>query len=224
MLNESGIWRVALLFSQPLSIPVLSSNVTVLWNCIYYFSLCNSIHIWTQGLHCCMRAFSSCNKQELLFVAVWGLLTAAASLAVRHRLQAQGLQESQCMGSVVAAHGLSSPSACGIFPDQVSNPCPLPLVGRFFSTLLAGKSYFRILDSVYRASPLFLFSPIKFLRAFLALSSVLMLFYFSLDFSLMSMFTTNSFIWLLSYCQILKLKNPEGKVREGKYFQKIVLK
>ena len=29
------------------------------------------------------------------------------------------------MGSVVVAHGLSCPAACGIFPDQGSNLCPL---------------------------------------------------------------------------------------------------
>ena len=28
-------------------------------------------------------------------------------------------------GSVVVAHGPSCPAACGIFPDQGSNPCPL---------------------------------------------------------------------------------------------------
>ena len=28
-------------------------------------------------------------------------------------------------GSVIAAPGLSCPAACGIFPDQGSNPCPL---------------------------------------------------------------------------------------------------
>ena len=28
-------------------------------------------------------------------------------------------------GSVVVAHGLSCSAACGIFPDQDSNPCPL---------------------------------------------------------------------------------------------------
>ena len=28
-------------------------------------------------------------------------------------------------GSVVLAHGLSHSTACGIFPDQGSNPCPL---------------------------------------------------------------------------------------------------
>ena len=28
-------------------------------------------------------------------------------------------------GSVIVVHGLSCPVACGIFPDQVSSPCPL---------------------------------------------------------------------------------------------------
>ena len=31
----------------------------------------------------------------------------------------------QSAGSVVVAHGLSCSAACGIFPDQGSNPCPL---------------------------------------------------------------------------------------------------
>ena len=32
---------------------------------------------------------------------------------------------SRCADSVVVAHGLSCSVACGIFPDQGSNPCPL---------------------------------------------------------------------------------------------------
>ena len=36
-----------------------------------------------------------------------------------------GLQELWCVGSVVAAHGLSCPVACGIFPDQGLTPLPL---------------------------------------------------------------------------------------------------
>ena len=32
---------------------------------------------------------------------------------------------SRCAGSVVVAHGPSCSMACGIFPDQGSNPCPL---------------------------------------------------------------------------------------------------
>ena len=32
---------------------------------------------------------------------------------------------SRCAGSVIVAHGPSCSVACGIFPDQDSNPCPL---------------------------------------------------------------------------------------------------
>ena len=55
------------------------------------------------GLHCCGRAFSSCGKQVLHFVAVRGLLIAVASLCCRAR--ALG-----AWASVVVACGLSS---CG---------------------------------------------------------------------------------------------------------------
>ena len=38
------------------------------------------------GLCCWARAFSSCGRQGLLFVAVRGLLIAVASLVAEHRL------------------------------------------------------------------------------------------------------------------------------------------
>ena len=69
------------------------------------------------GLRCCARAFSSCGEWGLLFVAVRGLLISVAS---RCRAWAVGAQ-----ASVVVAQGLSCSAACGIFPDQGSNPCPL---------------------------------------------------------------------------------------------------
>ena len=84
------------------------------------------------GLRCCSQAFSSCDKQGLLFVAVHGFLIAMASLLRSARASvvvARGL--SSCgswalerrLSSV--AHGLSCSGACGIFTDQGSNPCPL---------------------------------------------------------------------------------------------------
>ena len=68
------------------------------------------------GLRCCTWAFSSCGEQGLLLVAVCGLLIVVAFL-VAWALGAQA--------SVVVAHGLSCSAACGTFPDQGSNPCPL---------------------------------------------------------------------------------------------------
>ena len=38
------------------------------------------------GLHCCVRAFSSCSELGLLFVEVRSLFTAVASLATEHGL------------------------------------------------------------------------------------------------------------------------------------------
>ena len=71
-------------------------------------------------LGCCVRAFSSCGEQGLLFVAVRGLLMRWLLL-----LQSTGSRRSASVvaargpaGSVVVAHGLSCSAACGIFLDQ----------------------------------------------------------------------------------------------------------
>ena len=69
------------------------------------------------GLRFCARAFSSCSERGPLFIAVRGPLSIAASLIAEHG--------SRCAGSVVVAHGPSCSMACGILPDQGSNPCPL---------------------------------------------------------------------------------------------------
>ena len=64
------------------------------------------------GLHFCARAFSSCGKRGPLFIAVRGPLL----------LRSTG---SRRAGSVIVAYGPSHSVACGIFPDQGSNPCAL---------------------------------------------------------------------------------------------------
>ena len=61
---------------------------------LFFFSLSSYPVMWRSfliylflaalGLHCCVRAFSSCGKQGLLFVAVRGLLIAVASLVAEH--------------------------------------------------------------------------------------------------------------------------------------------
>ena len=65
------------------------------------FSLLWLLLLQTMGSRC--NVFSSCGTR--------------ASVAVARRLQRAG--------SVVVAHGLSCSVACGIFPDQGSNPCSL---------------------------------------------------------------------------------------------------
>ena len=68
---------------------------------------------------------------------VCGLLDAVVSLVAEHGLQVHGLQYLWHVGSVVVAHGLLSAgsvavvhgltcsAACGIFPDQGLDLCPL---------------------------------------------------------------------------------------------------
>ena len=69
------------------------------------------------GLHFCARAFSSCGK--------WGpLLSRCAGLSPSRPLPLRSTG-SRRAGSVVVAHGPSRSAACGIFPDQGSNPRPL---------------------------------------------------------------------------------------------------
>ena len=83
------------------------------------------LFFWLHWVVIATRAFSSCCGWGLLSRAVHRLLTAAASFVVEHGLQSEG--------SVIAAHGLHCPLACGIFLDQGLNPCPLHLAGRFFT-------------------------------------------------------------------------------------------
>ena len=44
------------------------------------------IYVAAMGLHCCVRAFSSCGKWGLLFIVVPGLLTVVASHVEEYRL------------------------------------------------------------------------------------------------------------------------------------------
>ena len=69
------------------------------------------------GLRCFVQAFSNCRERGLVFIAVCGFLTEAASLAAEHGLWS--------VGSVVIAHRLCCSAACGITLDQGWNPCPL---------------------------------------------------------------------------------------------------
>ena len=69
-----------------------------------------------------------------VFVSVWGLSLVVASgghssssctgLSLSRPLLLRSTG-SRCAGSAIAAHGPSCSAACGIFPDQGSNPCPL---------------------------------------------------------------------------------------------------
>ena len=85
----------------------MMDRYVIKYNEIYFINLFILFYLFLAvlGLCCCARDFSSCGERGLLFIVVHGLLIAVASL--------------------VAEHGLSCSTACGIFPDQGLNPCPL---------------------------------------------------------------------------------------------------
>ena len=68
-------------------------------------------------LRFCARAFSSCGKWRPSSSQCVGLPLSRTPL-----LRSTG---SRHAGSAIVAHGPSRSAACGIFPDQGSNPCPL---------------------------------------------------------------------------------------------------
>ena len=88
-------------------------DVPTVW---FFINLFIYLFLAVLGLRFCARAFSSCGKRGPLFIAESGPLTVAASPVAEHRLRRAG--------SVVVAHELSCSAACGILPDQGSNPCP----------------------------------------------------------------------------------------------------
>ena len=95
----------------------------------------------------CTQALSGCGEQELLFVAVLGLLTAVASLVVEHGLQAHGLQWLQHVDSEVTARGLSSHGAWAQLlhstwdlPGPGIEPTSPAFAGRFLTTGPLGRS------------------------------------------------------------------------------------
>ena len=70
------------------------------------------------GLRFCARAFSSCGGGG----GHSSSRCAGLSLLQPLLLRSTG---SRRASSVIVAHGPSCSAACGIFPDQGSNPCPL---------------------------------------------------------------------------------------------------
>ena len=81
------------------------------------FSKFYLLYLAVLGLHCCARTFSSCGA--------WGFSLQWLLLPQRVVSSAPRLQQLWLVGSKVVARKLSCCSACGIFPDQGSNPCPL---------------------------------------------------------------------------------------------------
>ena len=70
------------------------------------------------GLHCFLQSFSSCSERGLLSnCGMWASHYSGFSCC---REWALGR-----LWSIIVAHGISCPVACGIFPDQGLNLCTL---------------------------------------------------------------------------------------------------
>ena len=79
------------------------------------------------GLGSCTWVFSSCGERGLhSSYGVWSSHCGDFSCC--------GAQCSRAWASVVAAHGLRCPGACGIFPDTGIEPVSPALVGQFLTT------------------------------------------------------------------------------------------
>ena len=102
--------------------------------CLNFLKINLFIYLFLAALSlcCCARAFSSCRERGLPF-----LVAGAFSLRWLLLLQSTG---SRRTGSVLVELGLSCSTACGIFPDQGSNPLSPALEGRFLTTAPPGKS------------------------------------------------------------------------------------
>ena len=84
--------------------------------CLIHTIFLNGFHFLAAlGLCCCARAFSSCSE--------WGSLSSCGARAFYCSgffcFEAWALE---AWASVAVVHGFGCPSACGIFPDQGSNP------------------------------------------------------------------------------------------------------
>ena len=119
--------------------------------CFVLFCLICFIYLFMAvlGPRFCVRAFSSCGKRGLLFIAVRGPLTTAASLVVDHRLKTRRL--SNC--------GSRAQLLCGMWdlPRPGLEPVSPASAGRLATTAPPGKPtdfgflfYFFLLDSTYK--------------------------------------------------------------------------
>ena len=77
--------------------------------CFFFFNNFIYLFLAVLGLHCCVGSS---------LVVVHALLMVTPPFIAEHRL-------CSAWASVVVAHGLSCPAACGILPDQGLNGCPL---------------------------------------------------------------------------------------------------
>ena len=114
---------------------------------LFYFFGCDGPSLLHEGF--------SCGERGLLFITVHGLLIVVASLCFG--AWALGARAS------VAVHRLSCSTACGIFPDQGSNLCPLHWQADSEPLRHQGSPKGHFLDSVLWRTKVFNFDKMQFI-------------------------------------------------------------
>ena len=92
------------------------------------------------GLRCCLQFFSGCGERGLLSAALelWCSGLSLQGLLLRSTGSRAQAQQLWCMGSVLAALGLSCSEACGNLVPPGIEPVSLALQGGFLTTGLPG--------------------------------------------------------------------------------------
>ena len=123
---------------MPLESVLLSSNMEIcpcrMYSCFLIQHKDFFFFLAALGLHCCTRAFLVVESGGYFLVAMLGVLLVVtflvecglqamrASVAAAHA-SVTAARRLQTTGSVVVTHGLSCPTACGVFLDQGWNRC-----------------------------------------------------------------------------------------------------
>ena len=103
--------------------PLIQSSSPALF-CFVKLTFFFFVFLVELGLCCSAQAFSSCGERGLLSgraarAPLWSCCTCSSCGGFSRGAQAR------CTAAVVVVHGLGCSTACGIFPDQGSNPCLL---------------------------------------------------------------------------------------------------
>ena len=80
---KDKVWVIHSLQNTTLPYHVLGQKKSFFFSLIFILLV---LFLTALGLDCCTKAFSSCNKQGLLFAAVFELLIVVASLIAKHGL------------------------------------------------------------------------------------------------------------------------------------------
>ena len=110
----------------------------------FLFKMCMYLFMALLALHCCTQAFFCCSK--------WGLLCSCTWASHCGAFSCYSLWALEFVGSVVALHGLSFSTLCGIFLDQGSNLYPLFWQVDSKPPDPQGSAYIVMIDSLYSGS------------------------------------------------------------------------